>query len=67
MFPGLNGRPLQLFVDTVPLTAGGFATIVAPRVKVAFSEIRLVDFAESEDVALEALSAKYREDAENAE
>jgi hypothetical protein len=66
MFPGLNGRPLQLFADTVPLSVGGFAMIVAPRVKITLSEIRLVDFAESEDMALEALSATYREDAENA-
>jgi len=66
MFPGLNGRSLQLFVDTVPLSAGGFAMIVAPRVKVAFSEVRLVDFAGNEDVALETLSAAYREEYEDA-
>jgi hypothetical protein len=66
MFPGLNGRPLQVFVDTVPLADGGFAMIVAPRVKVTVSEIRLVDFTESEELALEALCAVYREEGENA-
>ncbi len=66
IFPGLNGRPLMAFVDTMPLEAGGFAMIVAPRLNVAVSEIRLVDFAGNEQLALETLSAAYREEDENA-
>ncbi len=66
IFPGLNGRALEPFVDTVPLEPGGFAMIVAPKLKVTLSEIRLVDFADSEELALETLSALYREENDDA-
>ena len=61
IFAGLNGRQLQAFTDATPLGAGGFAMIVAPRLNVAVSEIRLVDFAGNEQLALEALDTVYGE------